>query len=51
MNICHSCQQAGDWNSVREYTTATRLHLLCSSEDCFCQHGVGAQWVQGAAEA
>lgn len=46
--ICGSCKQAGDHNANGNYRGASKLHDKCKWEanGCFCQHGVGENYVQ-----
>ena len=43
--ICKPCQDAGDANGRGDYRSADRLHRLCHWRDCFCEHAIGANWV------
>jgi hypothetical protein len=44
--ICRNCRDAGDYNQQGLTGTAEVYHGKCTGkEQCACQHGVGAQWV------
>ncbi len=43
--ICETCKIAGSMNKEGRYLEAQAMHSKCTSVDCFCQHGIGNNWV------
>ena len=49
--ICQDCQSAGHANSMEMYESARRLHAMCKTAGCVCQHGTGPNWIKRGTNA